>query len=79
MDNAVKILFAGDIVGGLGKRTFLGLFPSLRERFAPDFVVVNAENAAGGLGITPRIASRKRLAAGPGDESITASVPSRCE
>ncbi|HEY2439665.1 MAG TPA: TIGR00282 family metallophosphoesterase [Solirubrobacteraceae bacterium] len=58
MDKAVKILFAGDIVGGLGKRTFLGLLPGLRERFAPDFVVVNAENAAGGLGITPRIADQ---------------------
>ena len=58
MDKAVKILFAGDIVGGLGKRTFLGLLPGLRERFAPEFVVVNAENAAGGLGITPRIANQ---------------------
>jgi metallophosphoesterase (TIGR00282 family) len=58
MGKAVKILFAGDIVGGLGKRTFLGLLPGLRERFAPDFVVVNAENAAGGLGITPRIADQ---------------------
>jgi hypothetical protein len=58
MGKAVKILFAGDIVGGLGKRTFLGLLPVLRERFAPDFVVVNAENAAGGLGITPRIADQ---------------------
>jgi len=54
----VKILFAGDIVGGLGKRTLMGLLPQLRERFAPDFVVVNAENAAGGLGITPRIADQ---------------------
>src|SRR5262249_46083847 len=34
----------------------LGLLPSLRDRFAPDFVVVNAENVAGGLGITPKIA-----------------------
>jgi metallophosphoesterase (TIGR00282 family) len=58
MDGAVKILFAGDIVGGLGKRTFLGLLPELRERFDPQFVVVNAENAAGGLGITPRIADQ---------------------
>ncbi|HWE10001.1 MAG TPA: TIGR00282 family metallophosphoesterase [Solirubrobacteraceae bacterium] len=58
MGKAVKILFAGDIVGGLGKRTFLGLLPHLRERFAPDFLVVNAENAAGGLGITPRIADQ---------------------
>jgi metallophosphoesterase (TIGR00282 family) len=58
MGKAIKILFAGDIVGGLGKRTFLGLLPGLRERFAPDFVVINAENAAGGLGITPRIADQ---------------------
>src|ERR1700740_2163081 len=58
MDKAVKILFAGDIVGGLGKRTFLGLLPGLREPCAPEFVVVNAENAAGGLGITPRIADQ---------------------
>src|SRR3984893_16558642 len=52
----VSILFVGDIVGGLGRRTLLGLLPGLRERLAPDFVVVNGENAAGGLGITPKIA-----------------------
>ena len=33
-----------------------GLLPALRERYAPTFVVVNGENAAGGLGITPKIA-----------------------
>jgi metallophosphoesterase (TIGR00282 family) len=58
MDDQVKILFAGDIVGGLGKRTLVGLLPSLRERYSPDFVVANGENAAGGLGITPRIADQ---------------------
>ncbi len=58
MDKPVKILFAGDIVGGLGKRTLLGLLPSLRERWTPDFVVANGENAAGGLGITPKIADQ---------------------
>jgi 2',3'-cyclic-nucleotide 2'-phosphodiesterase len=52
----VSILFVGDIVGGIGRRTLLALLPSLRERYAPDFVVVNGENAAGGLGITPKIA-----------------------
>jgi metallophosphoesterase (TIGR00282 family) len=55
---SVKILFAGDLVGGLGKRTLLGLLPDLRERLAPNFVVVNGENVAGGLGITPRIADQ---------------------
>jgi metallophosphoesterase (TIGR00282 family) len=53
-----RILFVGDVVGGLGKRTLLGLLPELRERYALDFVVVNAENAAGGLGITPKIADQ---------------------
>jgi metallophosphoesterase (TIGR00282 family) len=51
-----NILFVGDVVGGIGKRTLLTLLPSLRERHQPRFVVVNGENAAGGLGITPKIA-----------------------
>jgi metallophosphoesterase (TIGR00282 family) len=58
MNTPVRILFAGDIVGGLGRRTLLTLLPSLRERLAPDFVVVNGENSAGGLGITPKIADQ---------------------
>jgi metallophosphoesterase (TIGR00282 family) len=50
------ILFIGDVVGGLGRRTLLGLLPVLRQQHDPTFVVVNGENAAGGLGITPKIA-----------------------
>jgi metallophosphoesterase (TIGR00282 family) len=46
----------GDIVGGIGRRTLLALLPALRDRYAPDFVVANGENAAGGIGITPKIA-----------------------
>lgn len=53
---APSLLFVGDVVGGLGRRTLLGLLPVLREELEPTFVVVNAENAAGGLGITPKIA-----------------------
>jgi 2',3'-cyclic-nucleotide 2'-phosphodiesterase len=53
---SAKILFVGDVVGGLGRRTLLDCLPPLRERYAPTFVVVNAENVAGGLGITPKIA-----------------------
>src|SRR5450755_1738247 len=57
-DKACTILFVGDIVGGLGKRTLLGLLPGLRERFALHFVVVNGENVAGGMGITPKVADQ---------------------
>jgi metallophosphoesterase (TIGR00282 family) len=56
MTQSATILFVGDLVGGLGRRTLLGLLPGLRERHAPDFVVVNGENVAGGLGITPKLA-----------------------
>ena len=59
----MRILFVGDIVGGLGRRTLLALLPGLRDRLSPDFTVVNAENAAGGTGITAKI-SRELFAAG---------------
>jgi metallophosphoesterase (TIGR00282 family) len=52
----VKLLFVGDVVGGIGRRTMAALLPNLRERHAPDFVVVNGENAAGGVGITEKTA-----------------------
>jgi len=55
-DAASTILFVGDVVGGLGRRTLLALLPRLRAEHDPTFVIVNGENAAGGLGITPKIA-----------------------
>jgi metallophosphoesterase (TIGR00282 family) len=51
---AVKLLFVGDVVGGIGRRTLAGLLPTLREQHEPDFVVANGENAAGGVGITEK-------------------------
>ena len=52
----MKLLFIGDVVGGAGRRTLAALLPALRDRHGPDFVVVNGENAAGGVGITERTA-----------------------
>ena len=57
-DKTANILFIGDIVGAPGKHALLGLLPALRERFAPSFVVVNGENIAGGIGITPKLADQ---------------------
>jgi metallophosphoesterase (TIGR00282 family) len=56
MSAAARILFCGDLVGSAGRHALLSLLPTLRERHAPTFVVVNAENVAGGFGITPAIA-----------------------
>jgi metallophosphoesterase (TIGR00282 family) len=52
----VKLLFVGDVVGGIGRRTLAALLPSIRDAHEPDFVVVNGENAAGGVGITQKTA-----------------------
>ena len=52
----MRLLFVGDVVGSLGRRTLAALLPELRDRHTPDFVVVNGENAAGGVGITPKTA-----------------------
>ena len=54
----MRLLFVGDVVGSVGRRTLETLLPGLRDAHRPDFVVVNGENAAGGLGITEKIARR---------------------
>jgi 2',3'-cyclic-nucleotide 2'-phosphodiesterase len=53
---AVKVLFVGDVVGGIGRRTLAALLPGIRDAHQPDFVVVNGENSAGGVGITEKTA-----------------------
>jgi 2',3'-cyclic-nucleotide 2'-phosphodiesterase len=63
MRDGIRILFVGDVVGSSGRRTLLSVLSRLRERTEIDFIVVNGENAAGGHGITPKIA-REMLAAG---------------
>jgi metallophosphoesterase (TIGR00282 family) len=62
------ILFIGDVVGRAGRRALRELLPGLREEFAPDFVVANGENAAGGIGITPKEADELL---GAGVDAIT--------
>lgn len=51
-----SILFVGDVVAEPGRRALAGILPNLREQYEPDFVVVNGENVAGGMGITPKTA-----------------------
>jgi metallophosphoesterase (TIGR00282 family) len=48
----MKILFVGDVVGRLGRRTMQALLPTLKQETEADLVVANGENAAGGRGLT---------------------------
>ncbi len=52
----MNLLFIGDIVGQPGRRAVAELLPKLRQQHAPDFVIANGENSAGGSGITPKTA-----------------------
>lgn len=51
----MKLLFCGDIVGRPGRVAVSEHVPGLRERLGLDIVIANAENAAAGFGLTPRI------------------------
>lgn len=52
----MRVLFLGDIVGKAGRNCVEAVVPMLVENHEPDFVLVNGENSAAGLGITPKIA-----------------------
>src|SRR5215207_8561758 len=48
----MRLLFIGDVVGKPGRDGLAATLPKLRAERMPDLVVVNGENAAGGVGIT---------------------------
>ncbi len=48
----MRVLFIGDIVGRPGRTALAKSLPGLRREYRPAFVIANAENAAGGMGIT---------------------------
>ncbi len=59
----MRVLFVGDVVGRPGRDAVEALLPGLRDRLEVDACIVNGENIANGIGITPRLADRL-LAAG---------------
>jgi len=52
----LKILTIGDIIGKPGRKAVEEILPGLYSEYSIDLVIGNGENAAGGLGLTPRIA-----------------------
>lgn len=52
----LRILFLGDIVGEPGRKAVISQLSTIREEEEIDFIIANGENAAGGRGITPKIA-----------------------
>ena len=46
------ILVIGDVIGRPGRRAVARLMPGIIEKYGVDLVVANAENIAGGIGVT---------------------------
>jgi metallophosphoesterase (TIGR00282 family) len=59
----VLILAIGDVIGKPGRKALRQLLPGLRQQYGIDFIMVNGENAAGGIGVTVDTA-KEMLAAG---------------
>jgi len=55
-EEPVLILAVGDIIGRPGRQAVSEFLPGLREQYGLDLVMANAENVAGGLGVTPNTA-----------------------
>ena len=51
------VLAVGDIIGKPGRKALSELLPELRQQYGLGLVIVNAENSAGGIGVTPDTAS----------------------
>ncbi|WP_297210455.1 MULTISPECIES: TIGR00282 family metallophosphoesterase [Thermodesulfovibrio] len=54
--DTVNILFIGDIVGKPGRNVVKAVLPKLRDHYNAELVIANGENAAGGFGITEKVA-----------------------
>ncbi|SME90279.1 TIGR00282 family metallophosphoesterase [Pseudobacteriovorax antillogorgiicola] len=51
----IKLIAIGDVMGKAGRRCLAKALPKIQELHAPDILIVNGENAAGGFGITKKI------------------------
>ncbi len=53
----MRILLIGDVIGRPGRDVVAAELPFLSEKLALDFIILNAENAAGGFGLTRGVAN----------------------
>jgi metallophosphoesterase (TIGR00282 family) len=56
MPDKVIVLFIGDVIGRPGRRALKQYMSALVRKYNPSLVIANAENAAGGIGLTEKIA-----------------------
>ncbi|HXN78695.1 MAG TPA: TIGR00282 family metallophosphoesterase [Candidatus Dormibacteraeota bacterium] len=62
MAHELRILFVADVVGHPGREAVKAILPGLKKEVEADLVIVNGENAAGGFGLTAKIAAELKAA-----------------
>ena len=62
MSDELRILFVADVVGHPGRDAVKALLPGLKKEVGADLAIVNGENAAGGFGLTSKIAAELKAA-----------------
>jgi metallophosphoesterase (TIGR00282 family) len=67
-DDEIRILFVADVVGHPGRDAVKAILPGLKNEVGADLTIVNGENAAGGFGLTSKIAAELN---GAGADVIT--------
>ncbi len=55
IENAVKFLFVGDIVGRAGRKALKLVLKSVIDKYSINTVIANCENSANGYGITEKV------------------------
>jgi metallophosphoesterase (TIGR00282 family) len=51
----MRFFIVGDIMGNPGRGCLRELMPKIRDNYCPDVILANAENAAGGFGLTKKV------------------------
>lgn len=51
----MNILLIGDVIGKTGRRVLKAILPNVIEKYDIDFIILNAENSAGGFGLTLKV------------------------
>jgi metallophosphoesterase (TIGR00282 family) len=62
MSEDIRILFVADVVGHPGRDAVKAILPGLKKEVGADLTIVNGENAAGGFGLTSKIAAELNAA-----------------
>lgn len=55
MPDKFRVFFLGDVIGRPGRKALKRYLPAIFKKYSPSLLIANAENAAGGIGMTEKV------------------------